>query len=183
MNRLKRIFLLFVLIVPCMSYAQVDGSSQLLDKVVISYKDTSHLSFIHDPAVHNEGWDTLPQTKFWQQVVNLPSDTCIINVASCRYPLEKVCHGDWALLSDNEKKFIKDSLSCVHNLNENSTLMVTSGKSEFYELKTVLPDISKAIKVFEQNGVDPWYAQTIMLIESPGRAKVKSSVGANGQFQ
>ena len=60
---------------------------------------------------------------------------------------------------------------------------VTSGKEEFYELKKVLPEISKAIHVFEKAGVDPWYAQTIMLIESPGKNKVKSSVGANGPFQ
>ena len=86
-------------------------------------------------------------------------------------------------LSEDEKKFIKDSLSCINQLDANSTLFVTSGKEEFYELKKVLPEISKAIRVFEKAGVDPWYAQTIMLIESPGKTKVKSSVGANGPFQ
>ena len=72
MNRLTRILFLLVLIVPFLSSAQeVAGSSQVLKKVVISYRDTAHLNFLHDPAIHNEGWDTLPQTKFWQQVVNL----------------------------------------------------------------------------------------------------------------
>jgi tetratricopeptide (TPR) repeat protein len=31
--------------------------------------------------------------------------------------------------------------------------------------------------------VDPWYAQAILLIESPGKSNTKSNVGANGPFQ
>ena len=40
----------------------------------------------------------------------------------------------------------------------------------------------KGIKVFESSGVDPWYAQAILLIESPGQMK-KSRDGAYGPFQ
>jgi hypothetical protein len=133
--------------------------------------------------VYKEGWDELPQIKFWQQVINLTSDTCIVNIASGRTLLNKVCKADWSTMSDDEKKYCKDSIICNYNLDEGTALYVTSGKEEFYELKKVLPDISRAIHVFEQNGVDPWYAQTILLIESPGKSKLKSSVGANGPFQ
>jgi len=177
------LLVLIVLISNTVSVAQVAGSSQLVEKTVISYNDTLHLNFLHDPTLYSQGWDTLPQIKFWKQVLTLTSDTFIINVPSCRQQLQKVCQGNWTQLSDAEKKYIKDSLTCNYNLEENSELFVTKGKSEFYELKKALPEISKAIRVFEQNGVDPWYAQTILLIESPGKAKMKSSVGANGPFQ
>jgi len=43
--------------------------------------------------------------------------------------------------------------------------------------------MDKAIKVFVQNNTDPWYAQTILLIESPGKSTQASSVGAFGPFQ
>ncbi len=183
MNRIIRTLLFGIFIVPSVSFAQVAGAAQVIEKTVISYNDTTRLSFLHDPTLYSQGWDTLGQTKFWREVINLTSDTCIINVASCRQPLQKVCRGEWMQLSEEEKKFMKDSLSCTNKLDANSTLFVTSGKEEFYELKKVLPEISKAIRVFEKAGVDPWYAQTIMLIESPGKTKVKSSVGANGPFQ
>ena len=168
---------------PGLALAQVAGAAQVIEKTVISHNDTMKLSFLHDQTLYTEGWDTLAQSRFWREVINLTSDTCIINVASCRQPLQKVCRGEWMSQSEEEKKFIKDSLSCINYLDENSTLFVTSGKEEFYELKKVLPEISKAIRVFEKAGVDPWYAQTILLIESPGKTKVKSSVGANGPFQ
>jgi len=183
MNIRMHKIIIFLFLLPCFSYAQVTGSSQVIAKTVISHNDTLHLNFLHDASIYTEGWDTLNQTKFWREVINLSSDTCIINVASCRMPLQKVCRGEWMQLTEDEKKFIKDSLSCTKQVDGASTIFVTSGKEEFYELKKVLPEISKAIKIFEKAGVDPWYAQTIMLIESPGKTKVKSSVGANGPFQ
>src|SRR6185503_14007088 len=114
-----------------------------------SHNDTFRLSFLHDPSLYSEGWDTLGQTKFWREVINLTSDTCIINVASCRQSLQKVCRGDWMQLSEEEKKYIKDSLTCVNNMGDDCMLYVTAGKGEFYELKKMLPDISKSILVFE----------------------------------
>jgi len=133
--------------------------------------------------MYKQGWSELPQTKFWQQVISLTSDTALVNIAAGRTLLNKVCRADWSVMTEEEKKLCKDSIICNYNLDEGTTLYVTSGKGEFYELKKVLPDISKAIHVFEQAGVDPWYAQTILLIESPGKTKSKSSVGANGPFQ
>ncbi|MBK9638489.1 MAG: transglycosylase SLT domain-containing protein [Bacteroidetes bacterium] len=56
-------------------------------------------------------------------------------------------------------------------------------KSEFYEHRKSIPTISKAVYYFKEYGVDPWYAQTILLIESPGKHLSKSYVGAAGPFQ
>ncbi|MBK7853754.1 MAG: transglycosylase SLT domain-containing protein [Bacteroidetes bacterium] len=47
----------------------------------------------------------------------------------------------------------------------------------------MLDCIDKSVEIFIDNGTDPWYAQSILLIESPGRHKAKSYVGANGPFQ
>jgi hypothetical protein len=170
-------------VIPAFAMAQVTGSSQVIEKTVISYNDTAKLSFLVDSSIYKDGWNELPQSKFWQQVINLTSDTCLVNVASERTLLNRICRADWSSLTEEQKQLCKDSIICNYNLDSGTVLYVTSGKGEFYEVKKVLPDISKAIEVFEKAGVDPWYAQTILLIESPGKTKAKSSVGANGPFQ
>jgi len=159
------------------------GSAQVVSKTVISYRDTQSLSFVVDSSLYTEGWDTLAQAKFWRDVICMSGDTCIINVASCRKPLDKVSRLSWMNQSDPEKTRYKDSICGANCYEEGTNLFVTSGKAEFYELKKVLPDISKAIKVFERNNCDPFYAQAILLIESPGKNRAKSYVGANGPFQ
>ena len=45
-----------------------------------------------------------------------------------------------------------------------------------------MPSISKAVNIFNDNKVDPWYAQAILLIESPKKLEY-SNVGAFGPFQ
>jgi hypothetical protein len=45
-----------------------------------------------------------------------------------------------------------------------------------------MPQINDAIRIFEENNTDPFYAQAILLIESPGQL-LKSNVGAYGPFQ
>ncbi len=173
------VLLLFVIT----SFSQTTGSKQVVDKVVITYNDTIALSFVVDSSLYKEGWDTLAQAKFWRDVITMTSDTCIINVASCRKPLDKIARSIWMNQTEPEKTKYKDSICGANCFTEGTNLFVTSGKAEFYELKKVLPDISRAIRVFEQNNCDPFYAQAILLIESPGKNKAKSYVGANGPFQ
>jgi len=174
---------LFFLFNTYFTFSQPPGSQQVVNKIVISYKDTLKLNFVSLPAIYSEGWDTLPQARFWKDVITMTSDTCVINVASCRKPLDKVSRSIWMDQSEPEKIKYKDSICCAYNFDEGTNLFVTAGKGEFYELKKALPDISKAIKVFQQNNCDPFYAQTILLIESPGKYRSKSYVGANGPFQ
>lgn len=183
-NRLKiSILLVFVLFKGFVSFGQDDKKYQVVNKVVVGYKDTVRLHFLHDTTMYSQGWDTLPQTRFWRDVINLTSDTCIINVAWCRKPVDKVNRMIWMNQSEPEKQCFKDSVCRVYGLDSATNLYVTAGKGEFYEVKKVLPMISRAITAFEKNNVDPWYAQAILLIESPGKLKSKSYVGANGPFQ
>ena len=182
MKRILSVLICSCFLIPLIS-GQTAPADQLVDKVVISYKDTARLHFLHDTTMYSQGWDTLPQTLFWRDVINLTSDTCIINVAYCRKPVNKVNRMIWMNQSEPEKFCFKDSVCRAYGLDSATNLYVTAGKGEFYEVKKVLPVISKAISAFEKNNCDPWYAQAILLIESPGKTKSKSYVGANGPFQ
>ncbi len=158
-------------------------STQLVRKTIISWNDTVSYHFLEDSSFYTQGWDTLAQVKFWKEVINLTSDTCIINIASCRKPIQKVSRTAWMGQSEPQKNCFKDSICSANDLALGTNLFVTAGKGEFYEVKKTLSYISKAIDVFEDNDCDPWYAQTILLIESPGKLKTKSYVGASGPFQ
>ena len=138
--------------------------------------------FIEDKALFTENWDSLPQVLFWKKIMLLSPDSSIINVPSNRKvicTIEGKCYFE---LKDNQKLTFKDSLRNTNLLDSNSRLYVTTGKNHFYNFEKVMPSIAKAIPIFEKQGVDPWYAQAILLIECPGQLK-KSSVGAYGSFQ
>ena len=181
---MKRIFVLLGII--CFSSTmkgETVGVTQVVTKTVITSKDTLRLHFLRDSALYKEGWDTLAQARFWRNVISMTSDSCIINVASCRKPVEVVSRQIWMNQTESQKNFFKDSVCTVNCLDSATNLYVTAGKGEFYEVKKTLEDISKAITVFEEQDCDPWYAQAILLIESPGKKKAKSYVGAGGPFQ
>ena len=133
-------------------------------------------------AIFNDEWNILPQPNFWKQIMLLPPDSCLINVAETRVILEKKSFKDWKAQSETQKSYYKDSLRRIYNLKPGEQINVTSGKNDFYRFEEVYPSISKGVKAFENHGVDPWYAQAILLIESPGQL-VKSNVGAYGAFQ
>jgi hypothetical protein len=73
-------------------------------------------------------------------------------------------------------------LRAQHGLDPSARIYVTSGKNDFYKFNEVYPQLSKGVAAFERFGVDPWYAQAILLIECPGQMK-KSISGAYGAFQ
>jgi hypothetical protein len=163
--------------------AQTDFKDQLLTKTVIFFNDTVKLKFVNNKSLFDERWDTLPQPRFWENVISLSPDSCIVNVAETRQSLNSIPNEDWTCQEESEKDAYRDYLRKTYSLDNDQSIYVTKGKREFYEYKKVIPMISAATTVFLQNGVDPWYAQTILLIESPGECTQKSCVGANGHFQ
>lgn len=154
-----------------------------ISKVVVGLDHPQKMLFVNNASFYSEGWDTLAQPRFWKQIICLSPDSCIINVASSRIPLKTSGYRDWMAQTEMEKNIFKRSVCNACGIDSNSTLFVTAGKSEFYEHRKTLPTISKAVKAFMDYGVDPWYAQTILLIESPGKVSQKSSAGALGPFQ
>ena len=144
--------------------------------------DTSHKVFVNTDDLAEERWDTLAQPKFWREVMNLSSDSCIINIAATRKILGTDSFVDWKKQSEGEKSIYKDSVRKIYGLADTVKIYVTSGKSHFYDVTKVMPSISRAVEIFQEYDTDPWYAQAILLIESPGKIAY-SSVGAYGPFQ
>ena len=149
----------------------------------IMVKTAADISVIMNAElIFKERWDQLPQTQFWKKIMLLTPDSCLVNIASSRVILKKICLKDWMLQSDIEKEKTKVNLRLEFGLNKDETIYITSGKSDFFKFTKVYPSLSKGVAAFEKFGVDPWYAQAILLIESPGQLK-KSISGAYGAFQ
>jgi len=124
----------------------------------------------------------LAQPQFWKQIMLLSPDTVLVNVSATRQILRKMSVTEWGSQTNSEKEIYKDQLREQFGLPANEQLYVTSGKNDFYKFDAVYPQLSKGVAAFEEAGVDPWYAQAILLIESPGQLK-KSRSGAYGAFQ
>lgn len=135
-----------------------------------------------DSLLYFQHWDTLPQPKFWRAVMNMHRDTALVNLGKSRTIIEKVAMRDWNARSDEEQESYKDSIRTHYGLPTDDPVYLTTGKNHFYEFEKALPTIGQGIKVFESREVDPWYAQAILLIESPGKS-LESPVGAYGSFQ
>ncbi|MCE3279258.1 MAG: hypothetical protein K0S44_1449 [Bacteroidetes bacterium] len=159
------------------------ASASTIERYVVSYNGVVPMRFMNDEVLFREGWHMLPQAQFWQQIMNLTPDSAVVNIGSTRQVLDRINLKQWNKQNDAQHALYKDSVRKFHQLPDSVSLLVTTGKKDFYEFKKVMPTISKAIEVFSQNGVDPWYAQAILLIESPGKSNTKSCVGANGPFQ
>jgi len=139
-------------------------------------------TILHAEELFNEGWDILPQAQFWKQIMTLSPDSVLINVASSRHIIEKLSLKEWNRKSEEEKSRYRTAAKINLGLPEGERIFVTSGKNDFYKFSEVYPQLSKGVEAFERFGVDPWYAQAILLIESPGQLK-KSVSGAYGAFQ
>lgn len=133
-------------------------------------------------ALFHEGWHQLAQPQFWKKIMTLSPDSCIINVAATREILEVTSYSKWRAQTDEEKEAYKNNLRLKYNLDTSDRIFITSGKKDFYKFDIVYPTLERGIEAFELNNVDPWYAQAILLIESPGQLK-KSVAGAYGAFQ
>lgn len=153
------------------------------DEEKIEVHKPNDVSVIMDAGqLYRDRWDQLAQPLFWKQIMRLSPDSCLINVASTRVILAKMSMADWSGQSETQKGLFKDSLRRLHGLPSDEKIFVTTGKSEFYRFNDVYHQLPRGVELFEQFGVDPWYAQAILLIESPGQLK-KSSAGAYGAFQ
>lgn len=141
-----------------------------------------NLNFVFDSAIVKMYCDTLPQVKFWEKVFELSPDSAIINIAHNRYCVQTVSTKWWMSLSDEAKNCYRDSIRKCYNLPDTARILFTTGKGHYYVWDSVFFLIDRAINVFIQNEVDPWYAQSILLIESP-KGNLKSPNGARGYFQ
>lgn len=144
--------------------------------------DSIHVTYVENNAVFTERWDRLAHPVFWKTMMTLSPDSCVINIAKTREIVARMSVEDWDKWSDDKKDSYRDSIRGANNLHEDDKVYMTTGKSDFYAFDLALPTISRGVEVFKEQGVDPWYAQAILLIESPGKI-ARSNVGAYGSFQ
>ena len=144
--------------------------------------DVAEHSVVGLTSIYEGEWDCLPQPLFWKEIMLLSPDSCLINIAEDRTVLERKLFDDWMDQTPDEKHEYKDSLRKAYKLAENTQINVTTGKKDFYRFDDVYPSLLKGRQAFISHGVDPWFAQAILLIESPGQLK-RSHVGAYGAFQ
>lgn len=127
-------------------------------------------------------WSGLPQPLFWQQIMLLSPDSVLVNIGSNRQIVARMHSRHWNSRTDAQKTLFRDSVKLSLGLPADERILVTTGKNDFYRFDLVFDNLPKGVECFNEYGVDPWYAQSILLIESPGQLK-KSSAGAYGPFQ
>lgn len=171
---------LFMLLALSRVSAQDQSTSNVLE--VVMRKDSMLQQVVTDPYMYYERWDTLAQPRFWRRVMNLTPDSAVLNIAATRTILEIFPTEQYDTLDSKGKRAFKTEKLAQYQLSPNTRIYVTYGKADYYQIREVMPSIGKAIKIFEGVGTDPWYAQAILLIESPGQIR-RSPTGAYGSFQ
>jgi|SRR5690554_3459758 len=144
--------------------------------------DTVNLHYVSNIQLFEQEWDRLAHPVFWKTIMTLSPDSCVINIGATREIVEVTSLEQWDLRTDEEKDAYRDSIRVSRGLDSEAKVYMTTGKKDFYAFDHVLPTISRGVEVFKEQNVDPWYAQAILMIESPGRL-AKSNAGAYGSFQ
>lgn len=174
--------LISLLFLGSISAVSAQPSSNWDDEMVaFEQNDQEHVIMGIDPIVTGI-WDELPQPEFWRQIMLLSPDSVLINVASNRTIVGRMSSKIWQTKSDTQKAAFRDSVRVSLGLPAEERIMVTTGKNDFYRFDLVFESLPQGVACFSEYGVDPWYAQSILLIESPGQLK-KSTAGAYGPFQ
>jgi hypothetical protein len=132
--------------------------------------------------IYEAGLDTLPQMKFWRRVMNLSPDSGLVSLAATREVFVCLPVSFWDKLGKDGQDRYRDSIRKTRFLGDSASVLFTTGKNDFYDPVAVIPQIDRAIPIFVRDSVDPFYAQAILLIESPGKL-LKSNAGALGSFQ
>ncbi len=149
---------------------------------VCKLNDRTTRNYIYDKQIYELGCDTLPQVKFWRNIMNLPKDSALVNFSHNRLVVDQLHISQWNTLSETTKNNYRDSLRNTYCFGDSARIYITEGKNYFYDFDKAYENLHKGIEEFIKNEVDPWYAQAILLIESPNKLQ-KSNVGAYGPFQ
>ncbi|TXB66036.1 lytic transglycosylase domain-containing protein [Vicingus serpentipes] len=181
MKKIPFIFILIVSATFCISFSE--PFVEKTDVVeVVGLNDSINYNFVSSEQLYAERWNVLPQPNFWRTLMQMGDDSAVINIASTRQIIKRIAVKDWNDQTDAQKDLFRDSVRTHYNLASEAKVFMTSGKRDFYDFEKVIPSIGRGIAVFKENGVDPFYAQAILLIESPNKLQ-KSQVGAYGSFQ
>jgi hypothetical protein len=161
-----------------------EPANSLCRNVIGIYNPKTNLNenYVFDRSLYTLRVDTLPQVKFWRHIMNLHEDTAILCVGHKREIVQKISFKEWNAKPDSLKKCYRDSVRYCRGLDSTHKVLITGGKKFFYDFDKASQNFHRGIACFMDNQVDPWYAQAILLIESPNKLQ-KSNVGAYGPFQ
>ncbi len=165
----------------CFFVSIANGQSIWIDRYE-AVKNEHSLQFILPKEIHFNAWATEAQPIFWKQIMQLSPDSLLVNIASSRLIVDRISLKKWHQRDDESKQCYRDSLRTIHGLDSTERIFFTNGKNNFYRFDLVMEQLTRGIELFDQYNTDPWYAQAILLIESPGQLK-KSVAGAYGPFQ
>ncbi|MEL6673295.1 MAG: transglycosylase SLT domain-containing protein [Bacteroidota bacterium] len=152
-----------------------------LTEIVVHQNNALHV-VVNDSSLYQERWDTLSQIRFWRRIMTMDSTVALLSIAKTRQVLNAFPSAIYEAMETEEKRHFKDSLLKKYKLPSYTRLYVTYGKQDYYQIRETLPIIDQCVDIFQEMQVDPWYAQAILLIESPGISRT-SNVGAVGHFQ
>lgn len=144
--------------------------------------DTAMCYVVKTNQIYEEGLDTMPQIRFWRKVMTLSPDSGVLSLYGKRTVYGTMSVAAWDQLGETKQNAFRDSIRTKYGLGDSTRILFTAGKNDFYNAGGVITDINRAVPIFVQQGVDPFYAQAILLIESPGKVR-KSYAGAMGAFQ
>ncbi len=169
---------------PDSTIASTSASINLREDVITvnSLKTKEKMDFVFNKQVYDFRCDTLPNVIFWRKIMRLHKDSALLNRPENRHVLHTVSCKIWDTLCIQNQKRIKDSLRYEHCLMDSARILLTAGKSFFYDFGKASTNFHRGINDFIANDVDPWYAQAILMIESPNKLQ-KSNAGAYGSFQ
>ena len=143
--------------------------------------DASTICVVDCSELYREGLDTIRKTVFWRTIMNTDHDSVLFYSFPNRRILGKLPYDDFSKSGETQQAATLEKFSS-ELLEGEEKVSYMRGRNHFYDVPAVVPQIDRAVKIFEQQNVDPFYAQAILLIESPGKL-AKSSVGAFGPFQ
>jgi hypothetical protein len=160
------------------------------DSLCANYK----LIKVKYPNRFNSGWyvidsshyllklDTLHQVQFWRSVMALSPDSVFCYTLPNRNVICMDASKDFASLNASEIKTYKNGLRAFYNIDTSIKIVHRSGLKHFYNFNAINNYLNAAIIKYMELGVDPWYAQSILMIESPNVNQCSAS-GACGPFQ
>ncbi len=142
----KRSILLALLILFSTILFEIACSSARADNIDKEVKqEIVYDNFIYDPVIYDEGWHKLPQTIFWQNVMELTPDSAVVNVSTNREIIDMVDLVCWHEQTDSQKTVFKDSIKNLYCIPDSVEIYITKGKSNFYKLEDVKPLIKPSI--------------------------------------
>ncbi|MEN9312257.1 MAG: hypothetical protein RL747_1697 [Bacteroidota bacterium] len=171
--------LLFALVISMTSVASCQNATKI---PAGGDKDSFHCIIV--PSEQLDFFRKQPPIQFWQKVILLTKDSCIVVHKDSRNMMDVISAKRLDSLVDYAK--LEVTAQCYRDSFGYETCELVKfvrGKREFFDFKKVGPLVDDAKKVFNEIGVNPIYAQFILLIESPNNPRARSISGAVGHYQ